>query len=348
MLAINDGLIDVDAPACAYIPQWKKDIRRQMITVRQLATHTSGIEDAEENNIPHMELPGWKGKFWRKDPDPFTVSRDSARVMYTPGTRYAYSNPGMAMLSYAVTAALRGTPHNDIRALLRERIMRPIGVGDNEWSIGYGQTYEVDGLPIVANWGGGGFTARALARLGRLMLRKGDWDGRRLVDPACVETMVEYAGMPLPGMQSDKVQEIDWSSRFEDNPIPASGLCWYTNFDGVWKQVPRDAFAGAGAGNQILVVIPSLDMIIVRNGGNLFDPEKGEFFWGGVEKYILNPVMSAVTEPPCPRSPIISAVRFAPPSTIVRDAKGSDNWPLTWAYDGAMSVSYTHLRAHET
>jgi len=340
MLAMNDGLIDVDAPACAYIPQWKSDIVRQMITVRQLATHTSGIEDAEEDGIPHMELPGWKGKFWRKDPDPFTVARDSARVLTTPGTRYAYSNPGMAMLSYAVTSAIRGTPHADIRTLLRERIMRPIGVRDDEWSVGYGQTYDVDGLPLVANWGGGGFTARAAARLGRLMLRKGEWDGKRLVDPAVVETMTAYAGMPLPVSHQGLVQEIDWSSRFGDNPIPASGLCWYTNFDGVWKQVPRDAFAGAGAGNQVLVVIPSLDMIIVRNGSNLYDPEKGGFFWGGVEKYLLNPVMSAVVEPPCPASPVIAGIAFAPASTIVRTAKGSDNWPLTWADDGAMYTAY--------
>ena len=159
-----------------------------MITVRQLATHTSGIEDAEENNIPHMELPGWKGKFWRKDPDPFTVSRDSSRVMSTPGTRYAYSNPGMAMLSYAVTAALKGTAHTDIRTLIRERIMRSIGVDDSEWSVGYGQTYMVNGLPLVANWGGGAFTARAAARIGRLMMNKGEWDGKRLVfhNQACV------------------------------------------------------------------------------------------------------------------------------------------------------------------
>ena len=50
--------------------------------------------------------------------------------------------------------------------LLRERIMRPIDVGDEEWSIGYGRTYVVDGLPLVGSWGGGGYTARAVARVG--------------------------------------------------------------------------------------------------------------------------------------------------------------------------------------
>jgi len=136
------------------------------------------------------------------------------------------------------------------------------------------------------------------------------------------------------------VQEIDWSSRFEGNPIPGSGLCWYTNFDGVWKQAPRDAFAGAGAGNQILIVIPSLDMIIVRNGGNLYDPDKGEFFWTGVEKYLLNPVMNVLTGPPYPHSPVIKSVEFAPLSSVDRKAKGSDNWPITWGDDNALYTAY--------
>jgi CubicO group peptidase (beta-lactamase class C family) len=205
-------------------------------------------------------------------------------VLFEPGTEVAYSNPGMAMLAYCVTAALSDGPHRDIRTLLRERIMRPIGVGDDEWSVGYGKTYEVDGLPLVANWGGGSYTARAVARVGRLMLRKGDWDGEQLLDPKSVQKGVSYAGMPLP-------------ERPPGNPQPASGLAWYTNFDGVWSNVPRDAFAGAGAGNQVLLVVPSLDLIVVRNGSTLGDEGKGEGFWGGLERYLFDPLIDAVFEP---------------------------------------------------
>jgi len=49
---------------------------------------------------------------------------------------------------------------------------------------------------------------------------------------------------------------------------------------------------GAGAGNQVLVVIPSLDLVAVRFGGNL-DPAS---FWGGLEAYFFNPLMEAVLE----------------------------------------------------
>jgi len=327
MLALNDGLLEADDPVCKYIPEWKGHPQKSKITIRHLATHSSGIEDAEQDSISHFKLPGWKGQFWKQDPDPFTVSRDKAPVIFEPGTDYAYSNPGMAMLSYAVTEALKNTKHTNVRTLLRQRIMRPIGVKDSDWSIGYGKTFKVNGLNLVANWGGGGYTARATARVGRLMLRKGNWQGRQLVDSKWVEEVVKYAGTPLP-------------DRPVGNPAPASGLGWWTNFDGVWPKVPRDAFAGAGAGNQVLLVVPSLELIIVRNGSNLYDSSKGEGFWEGIERYLFNPVMDAIDGPPYPESPVIEKIEWAPKDEIIRRASGSDNWPITWADDDNQYTAY--------
>lgn len=327
MVALNDGLLSADDLACKYIPEWKGHPQKSKITIRHLATHSSGIEDAEQDDIDHFKLPGWKGNFWKQQPDPFSVSRDEAPVMFEPGSQDAYSNPGMAMLSYAVTAALRGTEHADVRTLLRRRIMEPIGVKDGDWSIGYGKTFEVNGLNLVANWGGGGYTARATARVGRLMLRKGNWQGRQFVDSKWVKEVTKYAGTPLP-------------DRPAGNPSPASGLGWWTNFDGMWPQVPRDAFAGAGAGNQVLLVVPSLHLIIVRNGSNLYESSKGEGFWSGIEKYLFNPVMDAIVGPPYPASSAIQGIEWSPVEAIVRRASGSDNWPITWADDDNQYTAY--------
>jgi CubicO group peptidase (beta-lactamase class C family) len=337
MLAINDGRIAADDPAAKYIPAWRDDPAKSKITIRHLATHASGIEDAEQDDIGHMELPGWKGVFWRKDPDPFTPAIHDAPVIFEPGAGYAYSNPGMAALSYAVTASLRGAKHEDIRTLLRERILKPIGAGEDEWSIGYGQTYTVDGLPLVANWGGGSFTARAVARVGQLMLQRGNWHGRQMLAPGSVDHVTAYAGMPRP-------------PRSAGNPQPSSGLGWWTNQDAVWAQVPPDAFAGAGAGQQVLLVVPSLELIIVRNGGAMSEASEPEGFWGGIEKYVFNPVLGALhgyspetglrPAAPYPPSPVIRGVKFAPKTEIARRAPGSDNWPLTWADDGDLYAAY--------
>src|SRR5690554_1726219 len=103
--AMDDGYISLDESALHYIPAWEKQGVKSKISIRHLATHTSGIEDAEatpeerqEMNQKglhrHFDLPGWKGQFWRQEPDPFAVSRDSTPVLFTPGSAYAYSNPG--------------------------------------------------------------------------------------------------------------------------------------------------------------------------------------------------------------------------------------------------------------
>jgi len=333
MLALNDGCLNVDDPAWKYIPQWKDHPEKSKITIRHLATHSSGIQDANQEGVSHEDLPDWMGAFWRKDPDPFSISRDQAPVVFPPGSDYAYSNPGMAMLSYAVTASLKDADQTDILSLLRKRIMEPIGVPDKEWSIGYGRGYEVDGLNIYANWGGGGYTARAVARVGRLTLRKGNWEGKQLVPAEWVDKVVAYANTPLP-------------DRPAGNPQPGSGLGWWTNFDGVWPAVPKDAFSGAGAGNQILMVIPSLDMIFVRNGALIGKESEGEGFWGGMEKYLFNPLMDSIIDPGVHLpSPVITGAEWSPADTIVRKAKGkgrdgSDNWPVTWADDDNIYTAY--------
>ncbi|HXH50073.1 MAG TPA: hypothetical protein VNM47_12080, partial [Terriglobia bacterium] len=256
-------------------------------------------------------------------------------VIFPPGTKFAYSNSGFAALAYAITASLRGAPQPDIRTLLKERIMDPIGVPDDDWSIGYDGPTGLDGLNVYATWGGANYTARATARVGQLMLQHGEWNGRQLISRKWVETVVKYAGMPLP-------------DRRKEGPFLGSGLGWYANFDEIWPQVPRDAFVGAGAGHQVLLVIPSLDLVVVRNG-NVLEP-KAATYWGAMFEYLVKPLMNAIqpeaaasSEPlksPYPASPVIRNVAFAPAVSIVRKALGSDIWPVTWGNDDAQYTAY--------
>lgn len=326
LVAMNDGRIAPDDLASKYIPFWKDDPLRARITIRQLATHSSGIEDAEQDRIPHAKLTGWKGAFWRRDPNPFTMAIREAPVLYDPGTRFEYSNPGMAALSYAITASLRGTAWPDVRTLLEDRVMRPLGIADSEWSIGYGRGYETDGLNLYANWGGATFTPRAAAKLAMLMLARGEWSHRRLIGGQWVEKALAYAGTPLPEGPLD-------------TDAPASGLGWWINTNGGWQGVPKDAFGGAGAGHQVVMVVPSLDLIVVRNGQSL-DPQE-HAFWPPLVEHVLRPVVDAIIEKAAyAPSPVIRAVQFADASTIVRKAIDSDNWPITWGDDDNQYTAY--------
>jgi len=274
-VAMSDGLIALNDQAAKYVPQWKGHPRKSKITICQLGSHTSGIEDAEADNLPHEKLTGWKGDFWKRPApprDPFTLSRDAAPVLFEPGAKMTYSNPGIAMLTYCVTASLRDAPRKDIRTLLRERIMRPIGVADEEWSVGYGRTYIVDSLPLVGSWGGGGYTARAVARVGRFMLRAGDWQGRRLISAEAVRQVTHDVGTP-----------------------GNCGIGWWNNNDGVFPELPNDAFWGSGAGHQVVFVVPSLSLIAVRNGGTL---EAGIDHHEALRIHLFRPLVEAVVDAP--------------------------------------------------
>ncbi len=333
LAAMDDGLIRPDDPACRYIPQWKGDYRKSKISIRQLAGHTSGMDDAEVPGMDtHMELPGWKGQFWRKDPDPFTVSRDSALLLANPGQQYAYSNPGIAMLNYAVSAALREGTAKDIRTYLRDRIFSPIGIEDHEYSMGYGKTYPVDSLSLVGGWGGGNFSANAAARIGRLMLKRGNWQGEQLIDTAWVDEALRF--------DANNNKSYQWQREQTDNPFLSTTLGWYNNHDGIWKYLPRDAFAGAGAQNQLLLVIPSLDLIVVRFGAQLDTAKKKISPELAAVEWLFNPVMEAFEAAPYPRSELIRGVEFAPAEEVIRLARGSDNWPATWGDDGALYTAY--------
>ncbi|MBW8883707.1 MAG: serine hydrolase, partial [Planctomycetia bacterium] len=328
-LALDDGKLSLDDPASKFIPQWRADPRKSKITLRHLGSHTSGLEDSSVPGIAHPNEPGWKGEFWKRLPvpnDPFTISRNTTPLLFEPGEKSSYSNPGIAMLTYATTAATKDGPHKDIRTLLRERVMQPIGVPDKEWSIGYGQTFVVDGLPLVGSWGGGSYTARATARVGRLMLRDGDWNGKQLISKETIREISSDAGTPGSG-----------------------GIGWWSNNEGTYEKLPRDAFFGRGAGHQILLVVPSLKLIAVRNGANLAEDS------GALGRLLFDPLMAAIASPasssrsaaPYPPSKLIQRVEWAPKESIIRQARGGDNWPVTWADDGHLYSAYGDANGFE-
>ena len=334
-VAITDGKMSIDDPASKFIPQWRNDSRKSKITVRHLGSHTSGLADAESEGVKHEEQPGWKGDFWKRlDPprDPFTLARDETPMLFAPGEKIQYSNPGIAIMTWCVTAAIGEMEHKDVRTLLRERVMRPIGVADEEWSAGYGQTFMVDGLPLVASWGGGAYTPRATARIGKLVLHDGNWEGRQLLSTSAVRQVTQDAGFP-----------------------GHCGMGWWSNSDQRYDKLPKDAVWGAGAGDQLLFLVPSLNLIMVRNGETLVPgpgepPISNEDVFTKYHDYrariLFEPLVEAVTtrvantRAPYPPSEVIGEIRWAPKETIFRQARGSDNWPLTWGDDDLLYTAY--------
>jgi hypothetical protein len=161
----------------------------------------------------------------------------------------------------------------------------------------------------------------ASAAVGSLLLHKGNWNGKQLISRATVEQATQHAGMPNH-----------------------SGLSWWVNrnSDGTrfWQSVPEDAFWGLGAQGQFLLVVPSLNLIVVRNGGAMTEADDAQYEIGPL---VVDPLMQAFAHSitaPYPPSPVIKAVEWANERTITRHTHGSDNWPITWGDDDALYAAY--------
>jgi CubicO group peptidase (beta-lactamase class C family) len=240
------------------------------------------MEDTIILGIAHGDEPGWKGEYWKDRQERFSISIHRAPVIRAAGSELAYCNPGFSALSYVLSSSIDEVHGRSVRTFLEQRVMTPIGIPAGAWSISYGEFYSWDGMKLHLLGGGSEFTARAAARIGQLMLQKGSWRGNQLIDSTWVCIATTSAGGP--NLQ-----------RPEGHPAP--GLGWWTNSGGEWEALPTDAFAGAGKRHQIVVVVPSLDLVIVRFGDSLDGVSvttPGKEYWAPVNEHIFEPLMTAL------------------------------------------------------
>jgi CubicO group peptidase (beta-lactamase class C family) len=116
MLAVDEGLLDLDRPLQQYLAAFTGE-HKDRVTLRHLLTHTSGLP-------PHRRL-------WEE-----TRSRPEALVAVgrtpldtTPGSRMAYSDLGAILL----TQALERVTGTRIDSWLTTRVFRPLGMMDTGW-----------------------------------------------------------------------------------------------------------------------------------------------------------------------------------------------------------------------
>ena len=105
-------------------------------------------------------------------------------------------------------------------------------------------------------------SARDMARFGHLMLNRGVWDGRRLLDEGWV---ARATAVQVPASLPDG---------FPASGIPGSGCYgfnWWVNGlkpDGTrkWPDAPAGTFATQGHNNNRMWVVPEWETVVVRLG----------------------------------------------------------------------------------
>ncbi len=220
MVAVNDGRISLDDPAWKYIPDWEEDIQRSKITIGQLGSHTSGLDNVKFRDDV---TPEWKHNYYKIREVRFSMALNDVPVIIDPGTRYSYSGVGYYALAYAIAKSLQDAPEPDIFTLLETRIIEPLGIPDEAWRLSYGEHYEMDGLKLYAAGSGTRYTSRAVATMGQFILNNGEWNGRQLIRPEVIKEFLAHD-----------------SSGEEPSTLVAS-IGWKTNVDGRFASLPSDA-----------------------------------------------------------------------------------------------------------
>ena len=159
-IAADEGLLDIDAPVAAYLPDFTLGDGVDAVTVRHLLNMTSGI-DLPWSETMMTDWPDLAREF---------LSRQSR------GRVFQYSNAS-TYTAMRVLEALVG----DVPLWLNSRVFGPLGIEDPEWERcpnGY----------IVA---GGGLHLRMteMARIGQLIRDDGTWQSQRLVSSEWVQAM---------------------------------------------------------------------------------------------------------------------------------------------------------------
>jgi CubicO group peptidase (beta-lactamase class C family) len=147
-----DGLLALDEPVAATLPEWAHDPRKQRVTLRQLLQLTSGIGFGGLGSaVPTFERAA------------------AVEFKDEPGTRFTYGGIPLQVFGAVLARKFGRAPHT----LLHERILDPIGLEVARW-----RTLADGTQPLPT---GAFLTAAEWLKFGRLVRDGGRWNGTPLV-----------------------------------------------------------------------------------------------------------------------------------------------------------------------
>ncbi|MFE1775620.1 serine hydrolase domain-containing protein [Streptomyces sp. NPDC059008] len=154
------GVLALDDPLATYLPRLSlPHPYSRRITLRHLATHTSGLPRIPTDLLPGALLHPSVNGYAAYDTERLLHTFARTRPRNRPGTRWRYSNFGLALLGPAMAeAAGTGYP-----ALLTDRVLRPLGLADT--TLGPGATgtdaigHRANGVTPVPSTDMGAFVA---------------------------------------------------------------------------------------------------------------------------------------------------------------------------------------------
>jgi CubicO group peptidase (beta-lactamase class C family) len=244
LAAEADGILKLDERVAETIEEWRSDDRKKHISIRQLLDFTSGLEPmwllhgdtVPDRNAVALRLP----------------------VVATPGERFIYGPASLQVfheLFRRKLASFGETPTN----YLERKVLKPIGLGPQEYK------RDRAGNPLLAT--GFRLTAEQWSRMGRLILS----GGAPVVSPRSLSQCLRGStANPAFGMGFWNNRSAGPNAREFDIEDMLERDWWQQEWRDacLCRDAPADTIASVGSGYQRLIVIPSMDLIIVRLGKN--------------------------------------------------------------------------------
>ncbi len=265
MMALQEGLLDIDAPVAHYIPEFGAH-GKETITSRHIMTHSAGIPSAPSPFMPLRNQQEW---------DAAIKVVCQAKPEWTPGSRTGYHALALMIPAEIVRRALQ---HPTWDAICRQRLFEPLAASTLTFDVPPDASLVV-GAPQDSNRSDSAHTALAghpaggcygtLAdglRVLQLHLNQGTWGDQTLLQRSTFEQMhtVQYAkeiAAALDAGQPPKHEPwaVGWLMRSEGPP--QGGSDWFGFRD---QRNPR-IFGHAGIDTLIGVADPDSNVALMFN-----------------------------------------------------------------------------------
>ena len=130
MKLVEEGKIDLDAPAEKYLTRWKlpdSEFNPNEITIRRLLSHTAGLSlDGYGGWTPEETLPTLEESLNGK-----TNGSGKVEIIIKPGTKYQYSGGGYTVLQLIIEEV----SGQKFEEFMQEQILAPLGMTNSSFKI---------------------------------------------------------------------------------------------------------------------------------------------------------------------------------------------------------------------
>lgn len=265
-IAQDTGYLNINNKASDYISQWQGGAS-DSVTVKQLLANDSGRHHSVFWDNWHFRNENSVGK---SDMTGYAISRSQQS---TPGSVWRYNNLAIQCLDRVLSVAT-GV---DTASFAISALIEPLGMNNTSvFTDNSGQMIMPSHMKT---------TARDMARLGYLFLNDGLWDGQQLVSQSYVTESIS------PGSSLNAAYGyLWWLNTSPSDTWRHPALNNHATQTGViFPDAPTDLYAASGNNGQLVIVSPSENLIIVRQGHERVDgPEIINNVYREVAKALLN------------------------------------------------------------